>query len=81
MMTGQKAFRATVFRSLGLQAQRFDFEVEVTVQTLRKGYSIHEIPIPYSARKFGEAKIGWSDGFKTMMKLFRYRFGFRHERK
>jgi glycosyltransferase involved in cell wall biosynthesis len=76
MMTCQKAFRASVFRSLELKSPRFEFELEVTVEALRKGYSIHEIPIPYSKRKFGEAKIGWSDGLKTMVKLFRYRFGF-----
>jgi glycosyltransferase involved in cell wall biosynthesis len=76
MMTCQKAFRANVFRSLNLESPRFEFELEVTVKALRKGYSIHEIPIPYSKRRFGQAKIGWSDGFKTMVKLFRYRFGF-----
>lgn len=76
MMTCQKAFRANVFRSLNLESPRFEFELEVTVEALRKGYSIQEIPIPYSKRKFGEAKIGWSDGFKIMLKLFRYRFGF-----
>ena len=76
MMTCQKAFRTNVFRSLNLESPRFEFELEVTVEALRKGYSIHEIPIPYSKRRFGEAKIGWSDGFKTMLKLIRYRFGF-----
>jgi hypothetical protein len=75
MMTGQKAFRASVFRNLNLKSPRFEFELEVTVEALRKGYSFQEIPIPYSKRKFGEAKIGWSDGFKTMLKLVRYRFG------
>jgi glycosyltransferase involved in cell wall biosynthesis len=76
MMTCQKAFRTDVFRSLNLESPRFEFELEVTVEALRKGYSIHEVPIPYSKRKFGEAKIGWSDGFRTMLKLFKYRFGF-----
>jgi len=76
MMTGQKAFRAAVFRGLNLEASGFEFELEVTVQVLQKGYSIHEIPIRYSKRKFGEAKIGWSDGFKTLVKMIEYRFGF-----
>jgi len=76
MMTCQKAFRTSVFRTLNLQSPRFEIELEVTVEAIRKGYSINEIPIPYSKRKFGEAKIGWWDGFKTMVKLLRYRFGF-----
>jgi len=75
MMTCQKAFRASAFRALHLESSRFEFELEVTVEALRKGYSIHEIPIPYSKRKFGEAKIGWVDGVKTMLKLIQLRFG------
>ena len=75
VMTCQKAFRAEVFKSLNLDSPRFEFELEVTFEALRKGFKILEIPIPYSNRKFGESKIGWSDGFKTMLKLFRYRLG------
>jgi glycosyltransferase involved in cell wall biosynthesis len=74
MMTGQKAFRTSVFKRLNLESPRFEFELEVTVEALRKGYSIYEVPISYSKRKFGEAKIGWADGAKTMLKLLRYRF-------
>jgi glycosyltransferase involved in cell wall biosynthesis len=76
MMTGQKAFRTSVFRKLNLGSPRFEFELEVTVEALRNGYLIHEIPIPYSKRQFGDAKIDWTDGFKTMTKLLRYRLGF-----
>jgi glycosyltransferase involved in cell wall biosynthesis len=76
MMTCQKAFRASVFRGLNLKPSRFEFELDVTVEALRRGYSILEVPIPYEKRKFGEAKIDWWDGVKTMLKLFRYRLGF-----
>lgn len=62
MMTGHKAFRTAVFRGLKLESRGFEFELDVTVEALRKGYSIHEIPIAYSKRKFGKAKIGWADG-------------------
>jgi glycosyltransferase involved in cell wall biosynthesis len=74
MMTGHKAFRATVFKGLDLKSHGFDFELEVTVKALRKGYSIHEIPIAYSKRQFGEAKIRWIDGIKSMIQLLKYRF-------
>lgn len=76
MMTGHKAFRGSVFKELTLESSRFEFELEVTVEALRKGYSICEIPIPYSKRRFGEAKIGWADGLKTLLKLLEYRLGF-----
>ena len=76
MMTGHKAFKAKVFKDLDLKSRRFDFELEVTVKTLRKGYTIHEVPIAYSKRQFGEAKIRWTDGVKSMIQLFKYRIGF-----
>lgn len=76
MMTGHKAFRTAVFRQLNLKSPGFEFEVDVTVQVLLKGYSIHEIPITYSKRKFGEAKIGWADGVKSLLRLFKYRLTF-----
>jgi glycosyltransferase involved in cell wall biosynthesis len=76
MMTGHKAFRSSVFKELNLQSPGFEFELEVTVEALRRGYSIYEVPITYSRRKFGEAKIGWVDGFKTLLKLFEFRLGF-----
>jgi len=76
MMTGHKAFRASVFKELTLESSRFEFELEVTVEALRTGYTICEIPITYSKRRFGEAKIGWTDGVKTLLKLLEYRLGF-----
>jgi glycosyltransferase involved in cell wall biosynthesis len=76
LMTGHKAFRASIFKELTLELSRFEFDLEVTVEALRHGYSICEIPITYSKRRFGEAKIGWADGFKILVKLLEYRLGF-----
>lgn len=76
MMTGHKAFRTSVFRELNLESRGFEFELDVTVEALRKGYSIHEIPIAYSKRRFGEAKIGWADGVRSLLRLFKLRLGF-----
>jgi glycosyltransferase involved in cell wall biosynthesis len=76
VMTGHHAFRASVFKELTLESTRFELELEVTVKALRKGYSICEIPTTYSTRNFGEAKIGWADGFQCLLKLLKYRLGF-----
>jgi glycosyltransferase involved in cell wall biosynthesis len=70
LMTGYKAFRTDVFRKLDLKSSRFEFELEVTVNALEKGYRIDEVPIAYSIRKFGKAKIGWTDGVKCLFHLF-----------
>ena len=71
MMFAEKAFKAAAFKDLN-ESPGFEFELEATLEVLRKGYSIHEIPIPYSKRKFGQAKIIWGDGFKTMVSLVKY---------
>lgn len=76
MMTGHKAFRASIFKQLPLNSLGFGFEMEVTVKALKKGIKITEVPIPYSKRKFGKPKIRWRDGIKSIMQLFEYRFGF-----
>ena len=75
MMTGHKAFRAHLFKQFDLKSTGFGFEMEVTVKALEKGYRIQEVPIRYSRRKFGQPKIRWRDGFKSMIQLFAYRLG------
>ncbi len=76
MMTGHKAFRASVFKQLKLKSPGFGFEMEVTVKALEKGFKIKEAPIGYSRRKFGKPKIRWRDGIKSILQLFKYRLGF-----
>jgi glycosyltransferase involved in cell wall biosynthesis len=77
MMTGHKAFRASIFKQLDLKSSGFGFEVEFTVRALEKGFRIREVPIGYSRRRFGKPKIRWRDGFRGMIAMFEYRFRFR----
>lgn len=72
--TGAKAFLRAVWPRLGLSAQRFDFEVEVTARVLQTRLRFAEVPITYHPRRFREGKkITWRDGVQALWLLLRYR--------
>jgi len=75
METCYKVFRSSIFKSLNIQAKRFDFEPEVTAKILRRGIKILEIPIKVKPRDYTQGKkIGWQDGLVAIWTLFKYRF-------
>jgi glycosyltransferase involved in cell wall biosynthesis len=61
METCYKAIRRELFQSLGLTADRFEIEPEITAKLLRRRCRIVEKPIRYRARTKGK-KIGAKDG-------------------
>ncbi|MFB0528237.1 MAG: glycosyltransferase family 2 protein [bacterium] len=72
--TCYKAFETSVLRNLTLRAKRFEFEAEVTVKLLKKGYGIHEVPISYSPRTLREGKkINWKDAILGILTIFKHR--------
>jgi len=73
VMTGHKAIKKEAFLSICLLEKGFDVEVEMTSKLLKKGYKIIEVPISYSYRMFGKAKINYLDGLKSLFKLFYYK--------
>ena len=73
--TAYKAFRTEVIQEIPLQCTRFEFCPEVTAKILKKGYSIIEVPVKYTARTFEQGKkIGWRDFFQALTILLKYRF-------
>lgn len=73
--TCYKAFETGVLKNLTLQAKRFEFEAEVTVKLLKKGYEIREIPISYSPRTLREGKkINWKDALSGILTILKYKF-------
>jgi glycosyltransferase involved in cell wall biosynthesis len=73
VMTGHKALSVEVFKSLSLTEKDFAVEVEMTSKILNSGWKILEVPIVYSRRKHGVAKIRYSDGLKCLTKLLNYK--------
>ncbi|HEX6977271.1 MAG TPA: glycosyltransferase family 2 protein [Patescibacteria group bacterium] len=75
METCYKVFHKEVVDGLVLNAQRFDFEPEITAKILKRGYKIYEVPINVKPRGYNEGKkIGWKDGFGAVYTLVKYRF-------
>jgi glycosyltransferase involved in cell wall biosynthesis len=52
-LSGQRAMRRDIFASLGPYPRRFGLEVGITVQLLRSGYRLQEVPLPLSHRRLG----------------------------
>ena len=76
METCYKVMRTEVFRSLGLTAERFEIEPEITGRLLRRGHRIHELPVRFNARSRAQGKkIGWRDGVRALQVLVKERFG------
>lgn len=74
MMTGHKAMRTELFRSLDLRERGFAIEAEITARLLRRGIRIYEVPIEYVARGREEGKkLTAIDGFRVLRTLLRCR--------
>ena len=75
METCYKMIRAEVLDGIHLNADRFDFEPEITAKIFKKGVRFMEIPICYTGRTHLEGKkIGWVDGLQAIYALIKYRF-------
>jgi len=74
METCYKMMRASIFRELDLQANRFDIEPEITAKILRRGHRLLEVPIDYVGRGYSEGKkIKWTDGLGAVWALLKWR--------
>ena len=51
-----KVFRRECLYGLQLECDRFDFDFEIVIKLLRKGYRALELPVNYRARSFTEGK-------------------------
>jgi glycosyltransferase involved in cell wall biosynthesis len=72
--TCYKAIARRVLEDIELESDDFSIEVELTAKILKKGYIIHEEPIFFYPRGFGEGKkITWVDGIKAFIKIIKYR--------
>lgn len=73
--TMYKVFRRDCLTGLDLRCDRFDFDIELLVQLLRKGYRPIEIPVSYRSRSFQEGKkvSVWRDPWTWLAVLARLR--------
>ncbi len=73
--TMYKVFRRDCLRGLTFEANRFDFDWELLIKLIRRGYRPIEIPISYRSRSFKEGKkiSLFRDPVTWMWALFKYR--------
>ncbi len=73
--TMYKVFRRDCLYNLTFRANRFDFDFELVIKLLRKGYVPLEIPINYESRSFSEGKkvSVFRDPLTWIVALFRFR--------
>jgi 2-polyprenyl-3-methyl-5-hydroxy-6-metoxy-1,4-benzoquinol methylase len=74
--TMYKVFRRDCLFGLTLKANRFDFDWEIVIKLLRKGYVPLEIPVNYKSRSFKEGKkISFAkDPILWIRALIKFRF-------
>ncbi|MBI1875681.1 MAG: glycosyltransferase family 2 protein [Acidobacteria bacterium] len=73
LWTCYKVFRKSVLDTLDLKEDRFGFEPEVTAKLARGRWRIHEVPVSYWQRGYGEGKkIRWTDGLYGLWCILRY---------
>ena len=72
METCNKMMRRDIALGLDLECRRFDVEAEITAKLIRSGYTIHELPISYTAR-YENKKLSPLDGLPTLRALWKYR--------
>ena len=71
-----KVFRRDCLHGLTFECDRFDFDFELVIKLIRKGYRPLEIPVNYRSRSFAEGKKVrvFRDPLTWMRALVKYRF-------
>jgi glycosyltransferase involved in cell wall biosynthesis len=74
--TMYKVFRMDCIKGLRLECNRFDFDWELLIKLVRRGYRPVEIPVSYRSRSFSEGKkvSMFRDPITWMYALAKYRF-------
>lgn len=73
--TCYKMFRLDIIKSLKLESNRFDIEIETTAKLLKRKVKITEVPISYKGRWYHEGKkIAAKDGIDAIFTIIKYKF-------
>lgn len=73
ILSGYRAFTAEGIRRLDLSTPGFEIESEITIESVKKGLRIIEVPITYMPRRAGaRTKLRpFRDGLKIILTIFR----------
>jgi hypothetical protein len=72
-----KVFRRDCLHGLAFEGRRFDFDFELVMKLVRKGYVPRELPVNYTARSFSEGKkvSFFRDGLSWVWTVVKFRVG------
>ncbi len=74
--SGYRAFSKTVLESVPTYTDGFEWETEVLLKVIKRGYRIVEVPIHYKKRVAGVSRLALiSDSVKFLVLIFRDLFG------
>jgi len=66
-MSGYRVFSDEVKQGLNLKSKGFEIETEVTIQALRAGFRVVEVPVRVKPRRFGKQKSNiFNVGFRVL---------------
>ena len=74
---GFKCFNSQVLESLDLdnvESLGYNFQIELTYKTLKKGFTVKEIPIIFTERKGGQSKFNYGIVLESFIKVIQLRF-------
>tara|TARA_B100001057_G_scaffold357673_1_gene359719 strand:- start:4827 stop:5522 length:696 start_codon:yes stop_codon:yes gene_type:complete len=72
--TCYKLIKSEIYQNIELTKNGFEYEIEILSKALEYSSDFAEVPIDYNARTYQEGKkIKFSDGFKYISCIFKYR--------
>ena len=72
--TCYKLIKSEIYQNTELTKNGFEYEIEILSKALEYSSDFAEVPIDYNARTYQEGKkIKFSDGFKYILCIFKYR--------
>ena len=73
--TGFRAIKREVIDALNLESNGYDIDAEITVKSLRQGFTVKELPVTVDRREYGASKIRvLSDGIKILKAILNASF-------
>lgn len=70
-----KLFRSEILKSVDVESDRFEYDIELMCKLVKRGHKIIQLPIKFSPRTFEEGKkISWKDGITAARIMLRYTF-------
>ena len=74
-MTGYKVYEKDFFNKTNIKTDGFETDHEITINLIKKGYDIIEVPVKYNSRTKKEGKkINIFDALKALALITKMRF-------